>query len=124
MVLIGVLMVSHVPYSKFPKIGLKSARGLAMFAVVLAAMFGAVAVPRYFFFAAGLLYIAWGLMRSVLLGLLDRLPGGDPLLDTDEDEVDDGSSRGRDVDYADLGPGGRRRTFEDEDSDHDPEDRF
>jgi len=124
MVLIGVLMVSHVPYSKFPKIGLKSVRGLAMTVVVLAALFGAIAVPRYFFFAAGMLYITWGLVRSVLLGLLDRLPGGDPLLDSDEDEDDPGSSRGRNVDYADLGPGSRRRTFEDEDSDHDPEDRF
>ncbi len=124
MVLIGVLMVSHVPYAKFPKIGLKSVRGLAMTVLVLGALFAAIAVPRYYFFAAGLLYITWALVRSVLLGLLDRLPGGDPLLDSDEDEEEPGSSRGRDVDYADLGPGSRRRTFDDEDSDHDPEDRF
>ncbi len=107
MVLIGVLMVSHVPYAKFPKIGLRSARGITMTVVVLSALFAALAVPRYYFFAAGLLYITWGLVRSVLLGLLDRLPGGDPLLDSEEDDEEE-SSRGRSVDYRDLGPGGRR----------------
>ncbi|MEX2467936.1 MAG: CDP-diacylglycerol--serine O-phosphatidyltransferase [Gemmatimonadota bacterium] len=124
MVLIGVLMVSHVPYSKFPKIGLKSVRGIAMTVLVLGALFAALAVPRYYFFAAGLLYITWALVRSVLIGLLDRLPGGDPLLDTDDEEEEEGSSRGRELDYADLGPGSRSRTLEDEDSDPDPENRF
>lgn len=123
MVLIGVLMVSHVPYAKVPKIGLRSVRGITTTVLVLGSLFAALAVPRYFFFAAGLLYITWGLVRSVLLGLLDRLPGGDPLLDTD-DEDEDGSSRGRSLDYADLGPGSRGRTIDEDDSDPDPEDRF
>lgn len=113
LVLLAVLMVSHVPYTKFPKIGLRSVRGITMTIVVLGALFAALAVPRYYFFPAGMLYITWALVRSVLLGLLDRLPGGDPLLDDEEDE--DEGSRGRTVDYRDLGPGSRRRHVEEDD---------
>jgi hypothetical protein len=83
---------------------------------VLGALFAALAVPRYYFFPAGMLYITWALVRSVLLGLHDRLPGGDPLLDDEEDE--DEGTRGRSVDYRDLGPGSRRRHV-DEDDGHD-----
>ncbi len=101
MVLLGVLMVSHVPYARFPKIGLRTPRGVANTVIVLGGLFLAVAVPEYYFFTALLLYITWGLVKSVLLGFLDRLPGGDPLLDEDED---DARAEIRDVDYRDLGP--------------------
>ena len=103
--LLGVLLVSHVPYAKVPRIGLKTARGLFNTAVVLGALFLALTVPRYYFFLALLLYIAWGLVKSVLLGLLDRLPGGDPLLE-EEDPGGGDREEVREVDYRDLGPGG------------------
>ena len=86
MVLLGVLLVSHVPYARFPKIGLRTPKGITNTVLVLAGLFAALSVPRYYFFSVLLLYITWGLVRSVILGLLDRLPGGDPLLDEDEEE--------------------------------------
>jgi len=121
MVLLGVLMVSHVPYSRVPKIGLRSARGLANTAFVLAALFAALYVPAYYFFMSLLLYILWGLVKSVVLGLLDRLPGGDPLLDEDDDG-DESQSRNevRTLDYAKLGP---LRPPTPEDSDDDREEQ-
>lgn len=119
MVLLAVLMVSHVPYSRVPKIGLRTARGLATTALVLGGLFATLAFPRYFFFAAGLLYVTWGLMRSVILGLLDRLPGGDPLLDLEDEEEDD---EVRSFDYADLGPGSRGRDLSEPDPEDAPED--
>ena len=103
MVLLSILLVSHVPYAKFPKIGLRTPKGIANTIVVLGALFLALTVPRYFFFSAALLYLAWGLVKSVLLGLLDRLPGGDPLLDVDEDEA---RAEVRELDYGELGPRG------------------
>jgi CDP-diacylglycerol--serine O-phosphatidyltransferase len=121
MVLLGVLMVSHVPYGRLPKIGLRRAKGLATAAFVLASLFLAVWLPRYFFFVAGLLYIVWGLAKSVLLGLLDRLPGGDPLLDEDEDEADL-HDEVRSLDYAELGPQRRSLTTLDDTDDRDVED--
>jgi CDP-diacylglycerol--serine O-phosphatidyltransferase len=102
MVLLGVLLVSHVPYARFPKIGLRTPKGITNTVFVLACLFAALSVPRYFLFSIGLLYISWGLVKSVLLGLLDRLPGGDPLLDEDDEEEDDGEVRT--IDYASLHP--------------------
>ena len=102
-VLVGVLLVSHIPYAKVPRIGVRTARGLFNTAFILACLFAALTIPRYYFFTALILYIAWGLVKSSLLGLLDRLPGGDPLLDEEDDESA-GRAEVREVDYADLGP--------------------
>ncbi len=104
MVLVSVLLVSHIPYGKVPRIGLRTSRGLLNTAFVLGSVFAAVTVPRYYFFTALILYIVWGLMKSVLLGLLDRIPSGDPLLDEDEDEDGASEAEVRIVDYRDLGP--------------------
>jgi len=102
MVLIGVLLVSHVPYARFPKIGLRTRKGIVNTVVVLAGLFAALTVPRHFLFSLLLLYVSWGLVKSVLLGLLDRLPGGDPLLD--EDDEDEDPEEPRALDYTDLRP--------------------
>lgn len=101
MVLLGVLLVSHVPYAKMPKIGLRSPRGISNTVVVFGGVFLAVAVPQYYFFTSLLLYVMWGLVKSVLFGFLDRPPKGDPLLAVDEAEA---SAEVRDMDYGDLGP--------------------
>lgn len=85
-VLLGMLNLSHVPYGKVPRIGLRTPKGLANTAFILACLFAALSVPRYYFFTALTLYVTWGLVKSVLLGLLDRLPGGDPLLEAEEDD--------------------------------------
>lgn len=98
MVLLGVLLVSHVPYARFPKIGLRTPKGIANTVFVLVCLFAALSVPRYFLFSVCILYIVWGLLKSVILGLLDRLPGGDPLLDEEEDEWEEF----RPLDYDEL----------------------
>ena len=103
MVLLAVLMVSHVPYSKVSKISLSTPRGVANSVILLAAVFLAVSVPEYFFFTVLALYIAWGLLKSVVLGFLDRIPVGDPLLDLEEDDVRS-HSEVRDLDYGNLVP--------------------
>ncbi|HKJ01256.1 MAG TPA: CDP-diacylglycerol--serine O-phosphatidyltransferase [Longimicrobiales bacterium] len=103
-VLLGVLLVSHIPYAKVPRIGLKTARGLANTAFILACLFAAITIPRYYFFTSLFLYILYGLAKSVLLGLLDRLPGGDPLLDEEDGEDSGGREEVRILDYGELGP--------------------
>jgi CDP-diacylglycerol--serine O-phosphatidyltransferase len=106
MVLLAVLMVSHVPYPKVGRIGLRTPRGIANTFIALAALFLALYVPEYYFFTILVLYIAWGLVKSVLLGFLDRLPSGDPLLDEHEEHDDDARAEVRDLDYGDLDPQG------------------
>ena len=83
-VLLAVLMVSHVPYGKVSKIGLRTARGIINTVIMFVAIFTALSVPEYYFFTVLVLYIAWGLVKSVFLGFLDRIPSGDPLLDEEE----------------------------------------
>ncbi len=100
MVLISILMLSHVPYARMPAIDLKSRAGVARTALLAGGLGMAVAFPAYWFFPAFAAYALWGLLRSVFLGLLDRLPERDPLMDT-PDELDS-DVEPRDVDYHEL----------------------
>jgi CDP-diacylglycerol--serine O-phosphatidyltransferase len=106
MVLLGVLLMSHVPYAKVPRIGFRTRKGLLTTAWILTLLFLAVSIPRYYFFSALVLYVTWGLLKSVLFGLLERLPDRDPLLD--EEEGDYGDTSARAVDYGEINPGPAR----------------
>jgi CDP-diacylglycerol--serine O-phosphatidyltransferase len=109
MVFLGVLLISHVPYAKVPRIGFRTRRGILTTIWVAVLLFLAVTVPRYYFFSALVLYTLWGLLRSVLLGLLERLPERDPLLD--EEEEHEGEYRDdRALDYDELTPPDRSRS--------------
>ena len=107
MVLLGVLMVSHVPYAKVPRIGLRTRKGQLTTAWILTLLVLALTVPRYYFFTALVVYIVWGLLKSVLLGLLERLPDRDPLLDEDEDDGPFPPGDVRSLDYSELYPESR-----------------
>ncbi len=114
MVLIAVLLVSHVPYAKVPKIGLRTAKGALNTVFVLSMLFAALAVPRYFFFSLGILYLAWGLIKSVLFGLLrPPSPTADPLLDEEEDHLD-GRAEVRTLEYTDFSGHDHKRSMEEE----------
>ncbi|MBT8336773.1 MAG: CDP-diacylglycerol--serine O-phosphatidyltransferase [Gemmatimonadetes bacterium] len=109
MVLIGVLMVSHVPYAKVPRLGLRTTKGRLTTAWIGTLLVLAITVPRYYFFSALFVYIVWGLVKTVSLGLLDRLPDRDPLLDEPDDDDDYDHSRDtRTLDYSHLNPEPRR----------------
>lgn len=103
MVLLGVLLMSHVPYAKVPRIGFRTRKGLLATAWVLTLLFLAINVPRYYFFSALAIYVVWGLLKSVFLGFLDRLPERDPLLDEEEDDDFDGYEA-RAMDYGEINP--------------------
>ena len=94
---LALLMVSQVPYPVLPTVGLRTWKGRLSLAAHLLALAGALWFPEYFFFPAGIALIAYGLIRAVSLGLLDRLPERDLLRDDDEETE-------RPIDY-DLGPG-------------------
>jgi len=100
-VLVSVLMLSHVPYAKVPRIALRTPGGRVVTGLMAVGALTAVAFPRYWFFPTLTAYTAWGLMRSAFMGLLDRLPERDPLLDEDEDPD---ALEPREVDYDDLTP--------------------
>ena len=72
MLLLAVLMVSNVKYPKFPPIGVRSARGIFGLVVHLVILLGGILVPEYFLFPLGLFYMAYGLARATVLGLMER----------------------------------------------------
>ena len=81
MVLVALLMVSHVPYPVFPAVGLRTWRGRIGLGFVLLCLWGALTVPAYFFFPMAIAFIAFGLLRAVVYGYLDRLPAEGPIHD-------------------------------------------
>lgn len=97
--LLGVLMVSNVLYPVVPRFSVRTWGGRFAFLLVFLSLISAFTYPQYFFFPFTILYITYGLTRSVVLGLAERLPEKDPL----EDEVDEPDDR-REVDYEAMNP--------------------
>jgi CDP-diacylglycerol--serine O-phosphatidyltransferase len=100
LIVLGALMLSNIPYALVPKIGLKSWKGLLTLAWLFGNVLVAIAFPAYYFFPMLLAYTMWGLMGSVIHGLLERLPERDPLLDV----VDEAGAEVRALDYGELAP--------------------
>ena len=92
-VCLGLLMVSHVPYAVWPRIGVRNAKGIFGLLFTVGTLICALTIPEYFFFPFVMVYILVGVGRAVMVGLLERLPERDPLRDDDDDQerpVDDG----------------------------------
>jgi CDP-diacylglycerol--serine O-phosphatidyltransferase len=85
MVVSSLLMVSHVPYPIWPRVGWRSWQGILGLIYSLGVVAAMLYVPAYFFFPYGIAYLGFGLGRAVFFGFLDRLPERDPLRDEDDD---------------------------------------
>ena len=80
MLLLAVLMVSNVKYPKFPPIGIRSRKGIFGLTVHLIILIGGLVAPEYFLFPLGLFYVAFGIVRATVLGLMER-PEPVPVID-------------------------------------------
>jgi CDP-diacylglycerol--serine O-phosphatidyltransferase len=96
---LGMLMISNVQYAAVPTVGLRSIRGILGTLLVIGTLFGSIFLPKEFFFPALMGYVLFGIARTVLLGLLERLPSRD---DEDDDDLLDNS-------YEEPVPPSRRR---------------
>ena len=72
MLLLAVLMVSNVKYPKFPPIGVRSRKGIFGLTVHVVILLGGLIFPEYFLFPLGLFYVAFGIFRATVLGLMER----------------------------------------------------
>jgi CDP-diacylglycerol--serine O-phosphatidyltransferase len=110
MLTLSFLMISHVLYPAMPRIGLKNVRGIIGTVLLVAAVIAIIVEPLRFAFPILLSYVAFGLLRTLFFGLLERLPTGDPLMDEeDEDEEDlEDYAMGRDVQFVETPVGERR----------------
>jgi CDP-diacylglycerol--serine O-phosphatidyltransferase len=110
MLTLSFLMISHVLYPAMPRIGLKNMRGIIGTVLLVAAVIAIIVEPLRFAFPILLSYVAFGLLRTIFFGLLERLPTGDPLMDDEEDDEDDFEDYGmrRDVQFVETPVGERR----------------
>jgi CDP-diacylglycerol---serine O-phosphatidyltransferase len=90
LLLLSVLMVSNVKYPRLPHISLRSARGIFGLLFTLGLLAGAILTPAAFLFPLGIAYIAFGLIRTAVLGLMQP---GEPELVPDERLADATESR-------------------------------
>ncbi len=88
---LSFLMISNVQYAAMPTIGYRSVRQILGSLLVVATIVGVIFLPKQFFFPAAMGYVLYGLVATVFIGLLDRLPGngedddvGRPYLDREE----------------------------------------
>ena len=89
----------------------KKLKALAETTTVMAALaVAALTVPRLVLFPFLVIYALGPLFRSVALGLLERLPDRDPLLDEDdEEEHHEAGAELRSMDYGEVAPTRPRR---------------
>lgn len=83
---LSFLMISNVQYAAMPTIGYRSVRQILGTLLVIGTIFGVIFLPKQFFFPAAMAYVLYGLVATVFIGLLDRLPGNDAAPEEDEDE--------------------------------------
>ena len=105
MIVLGFLMMSHVPYPVVPKFGFRNFRGFLVFAFLMTMIVMAITIPSLFFFPAAIGYISYGVGKALALGFFERLPERDPLLD--EEDWDEAGAELRQIDYGEILP--RRR---------------
>jgi CDP-diacylglycerol--serine O-phosphatidyltransferase len=72
---LSFLMISNVQYAAMPTIGYRSVRQVLGTLLVLGTIVGVIFLPKQFFFPAAMAYVLYGLVATVFIGLLDRLPG-------------------------------------------------
>ena len=101
MIVLAVLMVSSVIYPVVPRVGLRTWGGRIAMALTIVLLLVALMWPEYTFFPAAVAYIAWGVLRTVMEGLADRLPERDPLTDEDDEQEAD---EVRPLAYEDMRP--------------------
>ena len=89
MLVLGMLMISNVQYAAVPTIGFRSIRGVLGTLLVVGTIVGLIWFPKEYFFPALISYVAYGLGKTALVGLMDRLPASSADDDVEEDEDDE-----------------------------------
>ncbi len=100
MIVLAGLMLSHIIYPAIPRLSIRTARGRAgiTFLVTYTALL--IWHPRLVVFLVALTYITYGIITTVAMGLLDRLPERDPL----SEELGAEETETRDLEYEDMEP--------------------
>lgn len=93
MLMLAFLMISNVSYPAVPTVGYRKPSEIIGSLVVASTFFGVLFLPKEFFFPALILYVVYGLVKTVVYGLMDRRPSGDAPVISDDDELDEPLTR-------------------------------
>jgi CDP-diacylglycerol--serine O-phosphatidyltransferase len=85
---LSYLMISNVSYPAVPTVGFRKISEILGSLVVLGTFLGVLFLPKEFFFPALMLYVLYGLIKTVLFGLMGRGPAGDVPVIADDDELE------------------------------------
>ena len=86
MATLSFLMISNVPYPVMPNVGIRSTKGLVGLAVLVGGVSMLVFGRLEYFFPLAVAYVAFGLLRAVTLGWLERQRAGSALDNGDDEE--------------------------------------
>jgi CDP-diacylglycerol--serine O-phosphatidyltransferase len=86
MLMLAFLMISNVSYPAVPTVGYRKPGEIIGSLVVASTFFGVLFLPKEFFFPALILYVLYGLVKTVVYGLMGRRPSGDAPVISDEDD--------------------------------------
>jgi CDP-diacylglycerol---serine O-phosphatidyltransferase len=88
MLVLAFLMISNVSYPAVPSVGFRKLSEILGTLVVFATLVGVLFLRAEFYFPALVLYVLYGLAKTVIFGLLDKHPIGDsPVISDDDDQI-------------------------------------
>jgi CDP-diacylglycerol---serine O-phosphatidyltransferase len=90
---LSYLMISDVSYPAVPVVGYRKVSEILGTLVVIGTFLGVLFLPKEFFFPALVLYVLYGLVKTVLFGLIGRRPVGDIPVISDDDEIESAATR-------------------------------
>ena len=106
MIVLAGLMLSHAIYPAVPRLSVRTSSGRVGISLVSLCVVLLLWNPRLVVFPTGVIYMTYGVVRAVALGLLDRLPERDPL----SEELSAVESETRDLEYEDIEPHWTKRS--------------
>ena len=86
MLALAFLMISNVSYPAVPTIGYKKLSEIIGSIVVVGSIIGMIVLRKQFYFPALVIYVLYGVGKTVFFGLIGKKPRGDVPVISDDDE--------------------------------------
>lgn len=86
MLALAFLMISNVSYPAVPTVGYRKPSQIIGSIVVIGSIVGMIVLQKQFYFPALVIYVLYGVGKTVFFGLIGRRPRGDVPVISDDDE--------------------------------------
>lgn len=101
MLALAFLMISNVSYPAVPTIGYRKLSEILGSLMVVGTIIGIIVLRKQFYFPALVLYVLYGVGKTVFFGLIGRRPRGDvPVISDDDEDIEPDTQ----ITVPDIGP--------------------